>query len=232
MPRSVYACAALVGVVAVCHHAIWLFGRAGSAARPTPLAAPLEEFPAKLDGWVGEDIRLPDAIVENAGADTYLRRDYVSPGGGRVSLYVAFYGNVLDSIPHGPVICYPSAGWATARDEVTTFDTKVPGLETLRVQKLLYEKDFSRVAVLYWYSVNGEQMAETQRVRYDAARRKLLGLGGAYVLQVMVSTPVAVSGEAAFGLLESFLGRSFPQVARHLPRPADSTKGGERAAAE
>jgi EpsI family protein len=168
-------------------------------------------------------------VVENAGADTSMRRDYVDSGGNRAALYIAFYGNVQDAVPHGPTICYPSGGWATRHDEVIALPTLTPGLERLQVQKLLYEKDFSQVAVLYWYAANGEQQAGIQWLRHDSARRRLLGLGGAYVIQVMVSAPVTLSSDSSFSVVERFLRQNLDAIAKHFPPQGKRPKGGSSA---
>ena len=211
-------CAGVIAIAAIAYYLIGFAGVGKGSGKPTSLSEPLERLPMELNGWVGEDVRLPDEVVLIAGADTYLRRDYSSRSG-RASLYVAYYGNVHDAVPHGPTICYPSAGWATRKSELLALPSKTPGLGELQVQKLLYERDFAQVAVLYWYAANREQQAGTQWLRYDAARRKLLGLGGAYVVQVMVSTPVAISEERAFALIERFWRDSFDSIARHFPQP-------------
>jgi len=225
--RNAKLCAAVIVLAALGYHSAARWGRARRRAVPTSLALPLDRLPLQLNGWSGKDVALSDDIIANAGADSHLRRDYTDDVGQRVSLYVAFYANVHDNVPHGPVICYPSGGWATQVDEAITLPTKWPGTEQLKVRKLLYEKDFSQVAVLYWYAANGEQLAGEQWLRHDSARRRLLGLGGAYVIQVMVSAPVVLSQERAFAALDRFLVRNFDVLAKHFPQsPQEIERGG------
>ena len=214
MRRATYLCASMIAVAALGYH--WL-----RLARPAPgparLARPLEHLPMTLGTWVGEDVQLSANVIRVAAADDHLRRDYEDPAGSRVSLYIAFYGNVKDRVPHGPTVCYPSQGWETKLSEMIALSTPVPRFAELRVRKLVYEREGSRVAVLYWYAANGKQQIASTWQKIDSALRELIGQGGAYVIQVMVTAPVTGHREAAFEPLERFLSRNFAAVAEHFP---------------
>ena len=214
--RSTYLCAVLVGVVAVGYHAVRLTGR--GATERTRLAIPLDQLPSELNGWTGEDIALSEDVVRTAAADTYLRRDYKRPNGEAVSLYIAFYGSVKDRVPHGPTVCYPYQGWSEELNEMVSMPSDVAAFPELKVRKLLYSKAGSRVAVLYWYAANGKQQVDATWQKFYAALHDLIGGGGAYVFQVMVSAPAAASPDAPFATLERFLTQAFPAIAKHVPQ--------------
>ena len=218
MRWSVYLCAGIIGLAAIGYHAAILSGRVGSAAVPTPLALPLDQLPMTLGEWTGADVKLSDAIIRVAGADTHLHRDYRDSQGHVLSLYIPYYGSVKDRIPHGPNVCYPYQGWRTELDELISLPTQVPNFPELKVRKLIYEKADSRVAILYWYSANGIQQADYTRQRIDSVFRDLVGHGGAYVFQIMVSAPFAGSSEGAFARLDRFLRQNFGAIARHFPQ--------------
>jgi len=218
MRRSVYLCAGVLALAAVGYHWVVLSGRAAAAAKPTNLAIPLDQLPAQLNDWAGNDAALPENVVRVSAADAYLRRDYVDGEGNRVSLYIAYYGSVKDRVPHGPTVCYPYQGWQTQHDEMITLPSDTPEYPELEARKLLYEKNLSQVAVLYWYAANGKQQAAVEWQKFDSALRELIGQGGAYVFQIMVTAPVTVSRQRAFARLEGFLSQNFSAIAQHFPR--------------
>ncbi|HPD16894.1 MAG TPA: EpsI family protein [Planctomycetota bacterium] len=213
--RSTCLCAGLLGAVAVGYHAARLGGV--GATPPTPLAMPLDQLPRELDGWAGRDIELSESVLRVAAADAYLRRDYKRPNGEAIALYIAFYGSVKDRIPHGPTVCYPYQGWTEELNEMVTLPSEARGFPELRVRRLLYSKAGARMAVLYWYVANGRQQADTTWQKFTAALRDLIGGGGAYVLQLMVSAPATGREGDPFARLQEFTQLAFPAVARHLP---------------
>jgi EpsI family protein len=215
--RAIYLCAALIALSAAAYHGLRLSGTAGHGMEPTKPARPLAQLPRELNGWVGEDVELAPDIVRVAGADDYLRRDYKDRDGNTVSLYIAFYGSVTDHVPHGPTVCYPSQGWHTAHDEMIAIPTTASDFESLQTRKLCYERDGARVAVLYWYAANGKQQVDPTLQKFHAALRDLIGHGGAYVFQVMLTAPVGDSAERPYASLERFLGDAFGAIAAHLP---------------
>jgi EpsI family protein len=218
MTRPAYLCGGFLALVAVGYHGARLSGLLGSHSKPARLALPLAELPREANGWVGEDVPLSDEIIRVAGADAHLNRHYKHPGGNGVSLYIAFYGSVKDRIPHGPTVCYPYQGWHEEHNEMITLPSTVPAFSELQVRKLLYEKGGTRVAVLYWYAASGKQQVDPASQKVHAALRELIGHGGAYVFQVMVTAPVAASPEAPFATLERFLTQTFPAIAQHFPQ--------------
>ena len=224
MRPSVCLCAGIIGLAAIGYHATVLSGRATRVSAPTPLARPLAQLPMTLGDWHGEDVELSPDTVRVAAADACLRRDYRNPQGLPVSLYIAYYGNVKDRVPHGPTVCYPYQGWHEGHNEMIALPTDVPAFPQLAVRKLVYEKADARVAVLYWYAANGQQQADTTWQRFDSAFRDLLGHGGAYVFQVMVTAPVTGSSESAFASLERFLRANFGAIAKHFPRQEANSK--------
>lgn len=220
--KSTYFYAGLCGVIATAYHAARLSGV--GAAPPTPLATPLDQLPRELNDWTGEEIELSESVVRVAGADAYLRRDYRRPNGEAVALYIAFYGSVKDRIPHGPTVCYPYQGWSERLNELISIPSQAEGFPELRLRKLLYSKAGAQMAVLYWYAANGRQQVDTTWQKFTAAFRDLIGGGGAYVLQLMVSAPATGREQDVFARLEDFIRIAFPAVARHLPDSAAATR--------
>jgi EpsI family protein len=124
---------------------------------------------------------------------------------------------VRDRVPHGPTVCYPYQGWREELNEMIPVPSTAASFPELKVRKLVYAKGDARVAVLYWYAANGKQQVDATRQKFYAALHDLIGQGGAYVFQLMLTTPITSSPEQAFPSLERFLTENFASVAKHLP---------------
>jgi EpsI family protein len=202
---------------------LWLLqsGRADRNTHTTRLAMELDQLPMRLNGWSGRDVPLSEDMVKLAGVTTCLNRQYVAADGQRVDVYIAYYAHVMDRVPHGPTVCLPYHGWEKKEEQVITLPTEAPGFGSLKVEKLLYERDFSQVAFLYWYAANGKQMIGRRRMYAESAWRRFLGLfgpGGGYLVQVSVSAPIADSRERAFDSVERFFRQNFDTIAKHFPQ--------------
>ncbi len=219
--RHIIACVAIVVLALLIYQGVSLSGLVRGTRARTPLAIPLEQLPLTLGQWKGRDIPLPEKVVELAGASSYINRDYFSPDGARVNLYIAYYDHVMERVPHGPTICMPYHGWEKHQDQIVTLPERIPGYEKLVAKKLLYERDLSQMALFYWYSANGRQLVGEREMHAGSAWQKfkmLFGLGGGYLIQVSVASPVIDSQQAAFDRAENFFRQNIPVIARHFPK--------------
>ena len=231
--RTAYLCATVITLAAMVHLCVLHSGRANRRTRATRLTIELDQFPMRLNGWRGRDMPLSEHVVEMAGFTSYLNREYVAADGRRVALYVAYYAHVMDRVPHGPTICLPYHGWQKKAEQVITLPSEAPGFDRLKVEKLLYERDFSQAAFFYWYAANGKQMVQQRQMYADSAWRRLLhlfGPGGGYLVQVSVSAHVADSREQAFKSVEQFFRQNFDTIAKHFPQTDGSSEAVRHAA--
>ena len=88
---------------------------------PVPLRADLGSIPTRLGEWqkVGEDIVMDAAMVESLGTDRYLSRNYALGGDlsrGVISLHLAYYTGMIDTVPHIPERCWGAGGLIQAGD--------------------------------------------------------------------------------------------------------------------
>ena len=231
--RTAYLCAAIIALAAMVHLWVLHSGRATRRTQTTKLAIELDQFPMRLNGWRGRDMPLSENVVATAGFTTYLNREYVAADGRRVALYIAYYAHVMDRVPHGPTICLPYHGWQKKEEQVITLPTEAPGFDRLKVEKLLYERDFAQAAFFYWYAANGKQMVEQRHMYADSAWRRILGLfgpGGGYLVQVSVSAHIADSRQRAFESVEQFFRQNFDTIAKHFPQTDGSREAVDNAA--
>lgn len=108
----------------------------------------LGRLPFAVDRWSGADIPMQGSVEEMLNADFNIQRVYLHPVGGRIWLYVGYYGTERGGRPeHTPWVCYPSNGWKILRRSV--IDDL--GGELTRVNEILVEKDGERRLVHFWY---------------------------------------------------------------------------------
>jgi hypothetical protein len=82
---------------------------------PVPLRGDLGSIPTVLGRWqrIGEDQVMDAAMVESLGTDKYLTRNYAldgEPSNGVISLHVAYYTGMIDTVPHIPERCWGAGG--------------------------------------------------------------------------------------------------------------------------
>lgn len=173
----------------------WLTARFSKA--PIPLRRPLAEFDASrlpsfrpAAGNGSFQAGFGHSRLDNLGADDVLRlvlEPKADGGAGRedadVMLFVTYYSNPRDQVPHTPEVCYRQGG-ATVRS-IESVTVKVPelGPEHAHVDARLLdlvpvvvvdgvarsidpETDPSRQALAYVLVCNGEFYGDRERVRW------------------------------------------------------------------
>lgn len=111
----------------------------------------LSKVPNQLGGWrnVSEQALEPD-VQAYLRPDSYILRDYASPGS-RVNLFVAYFKSLQSGYgPHSPSVCLPGNGWLVRQTNIV--NVAIPGREAgIAVNKFLMEKGDQHILVLYWY---------------------------------------------------------------------------------
>ena len=82
---------------------------------PVALRADFGSLPTTLGRWqkFGDDQQLDAAMVESLGTDKYLTRNYAldgEPSKGVLSLHLAYYTGMIDTVPHIPERCWGAGG--------------------------------------------------------------------------------------------------------------------------
>ena len=91
---------------------------------PIALRADFGSLPTTLGRWqkFGEDQQLDSAMVESLGTDKYLTRNYAldgEPSKGVLSLHLAYYTGMIDTVPHIPERCWGAGGMVQLGEAVT-----------------------------------------------------------------------------------------------------------------
>jgi EpsI family protein len=181
------------------------------AARParstTSEAPPLAQVPYSIGDWKGiDDGSLDAATAAQLGADAYLTRTYSAGSGPDVGLYIAYYGAQRPGISiHSPLHCLPGTGWEPV--DIAT----VPVADG-SVRRMTLQKNLERVAVIYWYQLNGRTVASEIRSKaFGLFDRIRTGRSDAALVRIVV--PIAGESNAAAARGLSFAGELLPRLA-------------------
>lgn len=199
--------------------------RAAAAAAYTPPLAPLETIPMDIGGYRGRDIPLRADVMQTAGVDTYIQREYVNPTTGkRVLLYIGYWGRENIGTGHGPEVCYPAAGW---KIDSPAEEKPIPGVivgdgQTVRAGFFRFVRTepegIRRIAVGFVAVVSGQYQPSSRGVFWHRPGY-LLPDGGHFLAQVHVSAvPRADEWDAADADILEFMELALPLLAERLPR--------------
>jgi exosortase D (VPLPA-CTERM-specific) len=120
-----------------------------------PLLQSLDHFPLHIGSWQGHRTFMDPEIFQKTEADSYVDADFISPGQGPVSLYIAHYEKQggAGGLGHNPGNCMTGAGWTTLESGVTEI---APGLP---VNYLLLERSKQRLLVYFWNIHQGQWLS-------------------------------------------------------------------------
>lgn len=181
-------------------------------------ASPLDSLPHELASWVGEDIPVEETVERMLRADHNLQRTYVDSAGGRIWLYVGYYGTERGGrSEHSPFVCYPAAGW-TVENEATR-SVHVPG--SGKVREIRVVRDGRERLVHFWYrSHRSEHLVGEAAHAWDRFVGRIAGgrADGAFIRISASLSGVSEDSVRArlftFGLaLDAELGRHWPDEA-------------------
>ena len=192
-----------------------LAARGSGPESPSP-RQPLQAFPAAIAGWraVG-DVPIDAEARQVLRADDYLDRNYRTPSGAVVNLYVAYYASQRQGAAiHSPQNCLPGSGWQPIESGVTTLET--PG-RALQVNRYVIERRGIRQLAYYWYQGRGRVVADEFANKFwlivDAAR---LHRSDGALVRVMTTLAAANAGAAEQAGVEFSRG-ALPLLERFVP---------------
>lgn len=151
----------------------------------------LAGVPLQIDQWQGRDLAVSERIIKQTDTDDHLSRRYERPGGGSVTVWVAYGVRLRDLMPHRPEVCYVGAGWtlkAEQRIDIAAADGSHPPCRLMTFGKAGLANQ--QILVLNYYLVGNTYSADVSSLRSQASR---LNREANYVVQVQI---VQEGGEA------------------------------------
>ncbi len=156
------------------------------------LKKPLTSIPSKIGEWKMQDREmLKNNIEEMLGVDKYIWRDYVSPKGERINVYVSFFSYISrEKSYHSPLNCMPGSGWRITK--IKDIPIPLKGKEKVYVRELSLSQGQDRLKALYWYQCRGriissEYMERIYRIIDSLLHRRT---DGAFVRVLSISPEV------------------------------------------
>ena len=180
---------------------------------PIELPVPLSEIPTRINGWVGEELELPESIrkyMEANFADDYVRRQYVrATGGSWASVYVVYCASRPGGLlGHRPRVCFPANGWI--HDETVPSQIVLRSGREIRCLRHQFHKaapSYRQICVLSFYVLNGQiTLDEDEFSGFFGRRPNISGDPARYVAQVQISSVLEHSARtAASDMLDKIL---------------------------
>jgi EpsI family protein len=188
------------------------------AQESVPLAGPLNQVLAQVDGYRIEEQKVSDEERKVAGMSDYVARIYYRDTTLAFTTYVGYYDRQTQGKSiHSPKNCLPGAGW-----EVLNADTaSIPSPTGPRVvNRYLLKNGVSQAVVYYWYQGRGRVVANEYAVKLNLLRDAAL-LGHTEEALVRVVLPVGGSDSSqahADELGKRIAARLMREVDQVLPR--------------
>lgn len=190
-----------------------------SRREKVPLARPLSEFPAAIQGWkMVDESGVDQETLEVLRADDVLSRTYYDAASNRwAHLFVAYFQSQrTGQAPHSPKNCLPGSGWVPSESGIVSM--RVPGAAApIEMNRYVVAKGEDRSVVLYWYQTRDRVIASEYRARIymvaDAIRYNRTDTA-------LVRVVVPVQGnqvEEAVKTAQDFVAAFFARLRQHLP---------------
>jgi len=187
-----------------------------SAKEVVPQILPWSEFPSRVGAWHAlTDMAMDDAVIAELKPDDYLNRNYGSPSGRVLNLFVGYFSSRRDGrAPHSPEWCLPGAGWKSLSTRVVQIDLPAGG--RIPANEYVVEKTGQRCVVIYWYHQGHKAIASELGAQLYAIPDMVMH-GRTDTSLVRIITPfamddVAEAREAGF----EFARQAYPLIREHI----------------
>ena len=132
-----------------------------STIQAVPLLQELSLFPRALGGFtMVHDQTFSEDVIQNAGMDSYLMRQYRDKSGYTVGLYIGYYQAQTEGhIIHSPKHCLPGSGWNTVTATMHHIKSPHNNSSAIPINQWLMQKGDDKQLVQFWYYGRGRMVA-------------------------------------------------------------------------
>lgn len=181
-----------------------------------PINKPFEQFPETVAGWrmTGES-SLSDNVQKVLKATDVLFRQYVSPEGRPVTLYVGYHGGgKVGGEIHSPKQCLPGSGWYELSSQRSQLDL---GGKKLNLVRAVYQKGESKELFLYWFAVKNKTLNDEYSLKMAEITNSMLyrRRDAAFV---RISIPFDTDERGALEAGERFIIDFYQVIQTYLPK--------------
>ena len=163
-----------------------------STIQKVPLLQDLSGFPKTIGGYTFvQDQHFSEAVIKNAGMDSYLMRHFRDESGYTLGLYIGYYQIQTEGhIIHSPKHCLPGSGWNPVKSGNHLFETHNNNSSSYSINQWLMQKADEKQLVHFWYQGRGRIVANEYvdralmtldsifKKRTDGALIRITGPGG------------------------------------------------------
>ncbi len=184
-----------------------------------PLAMPLELLPTALHGWTASNHVPREMLPADTRAPHHLLRAY-SNGPDSVWVAIGYYPSQAEGQrPPTRDLLFPAQGWTHLSEQVVALRLGERGDRPLRANLVVMDTRDQRVAVLYWYEMQGRSISSDHWYRAALIYNRLVRrrADGALV-RVAVPAPPGATVETILATEARFLSVFYPELLRMLPR--------------
>jgi len=208
VPKKKYVAVTVILALTACLM-YWHISTEGSP----PEELKLSEFPLNIGEWRGTDMPYPDWLPESLGANEFIIRNYATPEGQDVVMYVAYFDARYGGTVHNPDVCYPAQGWAIVERSHDTLPLEAGNAE---FTKMLVKKGTTSELVFFYFQMGNRIMPELAHYRLTAiAQGVLLGkIGGALI---RFSAPIGHDVDETYRAQIAFMKSAAPLLKNYLP---------------
>lgn len=187
-----------------------------SHGKPVPILKSLDGFPRHIGGWSGETYRFSQTVYDNLGVDDSVLINYKNDKEDTISMYVGYYEDQKQGeIIHSPKNCMLGSGWQPidiSETDISLNSRKIP------VTKMILEKKFQKMVVLYWYQSGNRAIANEyiQRLYFILDSFRYNRTNAAFIR--FTSPVLSDNYDNAVQVLEGFIQKTIPILDDFLPK--------------
>jgi EpsI family protein len=118
----------------------------------------LDNLPMRMSSLNAKELHFEDSVYAVLNADGNLLRNYVSPEGDSIGLYIGYYGTAKGGrATHLPQYCFTGQGWGIEKWDFVSFES--PGIGEVRVNRMIVKKGLTRQLIYFWFQSESTVMA-------------------------------------------------------------------------
>ncbi|ULA59070.1 MAG: conserved membrane protein of unknown function [Nitrospira sp.] len=173
-------------------------------------------FSMHIGEWQGNPQPVEPQLISALRFDDYLLADYAAPGGGPLTLYMAYYQSQRKGqSAHSPQSCIPGGGWEITSKRMVDLPM---GKLTEPVNRVLIQKDRQKQLVLYWFKQRDRMLSNEYLVKlyllWDALTRQR---SDGALIRLSAAVDPGEDEQAVEERLLRFAQTIQPQLHRYIP---------------
>ncbi len=184
------------------------------SARPVMLRNDVAVFPQQFGSWHCAKVPPICPTFDFGKPDKILARVYEDSQGNRVNVYVGYFES------QNTTKRLAGVGLGSIKIAEKTDSISITGAGPGLVDKAVYSKNDFRLCTLSWYSLQGKDIADPQKVKRASARQMLESRtnNGAFIAVsgIRKEESMVDSELQDFTILKRFLVVAFPDIKRYL----------------